>query len=162
MTLRWQARSRAQSAAQQTQRSRASCLASGQSKRLRQSDAPPDRAQACGRGDPQRIDLLPGAQGCRAGAQARSQPRAQVALTTHRATAANQVWCWDITWLPTTVRALLLLGTMKRHLQPQARGQRGPCRGDGPTMLPDCCIGDACVSRRRASRWRCIRTTGRR
>ena len=25
-------------------------------------------------------------------------------LTTHRATAANQVWCWDITWLPTTVK----------------------------------------------------------
>ena len=29
-------------------------------------------------------------------------------------------------------------------------------------LLPDCCIGDACVSRRRASRWCCIRTTGRR
>jgi putative transposase len=25
-------------------------------------------------------------------------------LTTHRASGANQVWCWDITWLPTTVK----------------------------------------------------------
>lgn len=34
----------------------------------------------------------------------RSQrPRKRV-LTTHRADGPNQVWCWDITWLPTTVR----------------------------------------------------------
>lgn len=26
------------------------------------------------------------------------------APTTHRATAPNQVWCWDITWLPSSVR----------------------------------------------------------
>ncbi|MFL9904701.1 IS3 family transposase [Paraburkholderia fungorum] len=25
-------------------------------------------------------------------------------LTTHRANGPNQVWCWDITWMPTTVR----------------------------------------------------------
>ena len=25
-------------------------------------------------------------------------------LTTHKAMSANQVWCWDITWLPTTVK----------------------------------------------------------
>ena len=25
-------------------------------------------------------------------------------LTTHRADGPNQVWCWDITWLPTTVK----------------------------------------------------------
>lgn len=25
-------------------------------------------------------------------------------LTTHRASGPNQVWCWDITWLPTTVK----------------------------------------------------------
>lgn len=25
-------------------------------------------------------------------------------LTTHRADGPNQVWCWDITWMPTTVR----------------------------------------------------------
>ena len=23
---------------------------------------------------------------------------------THLATAPNQLWCWDITWLPTTVK----------------------------------------------------------
>jgi transposase InsO family protein len=26
------------------------------------------------------------------------------APTTHKATAPNQVWCWDITWLPSSVR----------------------------------------------------------
>jgi putative transposase len=31
------------------------------------------------------------------------QPRA---LTTHEATGPNQLWCWDITWLPTTVRGM--------------------------------------------------------
>jgi putative transposase len=25
-------------------------------------------------------------------------------LTTHQADDPNQVWCWDITWLPTTVK----------------------------------------------------------
>jgi transposase InsO family protein len=30
------------------------------------------------------------------------------ACTVHRATAPNQVWSWDITWLPTTVRGLYL------------------------------------------------------
>lgn len=24
--------------------------------------------------------------------------------TTHRATGSNQVWCWDITWLPSTIK----------------------------------------------------------
>ncbi|CAG9164975.1 IS3 family transposase ISPa31 [Cupriavidus laharis] len=31
--------------------------------------------------------------------QAKSRP-----LTTHCAKGANQVWCWDITWMPTTVK----------------------------------------------------------
>jgi transposase InsO family protein len=26
------------------------------------------------------------------------------ALTTHRADGPNQLWCWDITWMPTTIR----------------------------------------------------------
>lgn len=34
----------------------------------------------------------------------RSKKPAARALTTHRADARNQVWCWDITWLPTTVK----------------------------------------------------------
>ena len=39
-------------------------------------------------------------------AVARTQvPRAR---TVHRATAPNQVWSWDITWLPTTVRGVYL------------------------------------------------------
>jgi transposase InsO family protein len=34
----------------------------------------------------------------------RSRAAKARALTTHRAVGANQVWCWDITWLPTTVK----------------------------------------------------------
>jgi putative transposase len=39
-------------------------------------------------------------------AQRRGRSRCPKArpLTTHCATAANQVWCWDITWLPSTVK----------------------------------------------------------
>ena len=34
----------------------------------------------------------------------RSQPPRKHGLTTHRADGPNQVWCWDITWMPTTVK----------------------------------------------------------
>lgn len=33
------------------------------------------------------------------GHESKSRP-----LTTHRADGSNQVWCWDITWMPTTVK----------------------------------------------------------
>lgn len=38
--------------------------------------------------------------------QRRGRSKAPVAraLTTHRADGRNQVWCWDITWLPSTVK----------------------------------------------------------
>jgi len=40
----------------------------------------------------------------------RTTPRTQVARasTVHQATGPNQVWSWDITWLPTTVRGSYL------------------------------------------------------
>lgn len=43
-------------------------------------------------------------------AQKRVQSRTHVtrACTVHRATGPNQVWSWDITWLPTTVRGAYL------------------------------------------------------
>lgn len=34
----------------------------------------------------------------------RSRPPVKRALTTHVADGPNQLWCWDITWLPTTVK----------------------------------------------------------
>lgn len=34
----------------------------------------------------------------------RSKNPARRPLTTHQADGPNQVWCWDITWLPTTVK----------------------------------------------------------
>ena len=33
-------------------------------------------------------------------------------VTTHRADGPNQVWCWDITWLPTTVKGKYFYWTM--------------------------------------------------
>jgi putative transposase len=44
----------------------------------------------------------------KAAGQSRRRGRARAPkrrpLTTHRASGPNQVWCWDITWLPTTVK----------------------------------------------------------
>lgn len=37
-------------------------------------------------------------------------------LTTHRATGANQVWCWDITWLPTTVKGRFFYWYMMKDI----------------------------------------------
>jgi putative transposase len=37
-------------------------------------------------------------------------------LTTHRATDANQVWCWDITWLPTTVKGRFFYWYMMKDI----------------------------------------------
>ena len=34
----------------------------------------------------------------------RSQAPQRRPITTHRATGPNQVWCWDITWMPSTVK----------------------------------------------------------
>jgi len=34
----------------------------------------------------------------------RSKAPQRRALTTHRATGPNEVWCWDITWMPSTVK----------------------------------------------------------
>jgi transposase InsO family protein len=34
----------------------------------------------------------------------RARAPSKRALSTHRADGANQVWCWDITWLPSTVK----------------------------------------------------------
>lgn len=34
----------------------------------------------------------------------RSKAPQRRAPTTHRATGSNQVWCWDITWMPSTVK----------------------------------------------------------
>ncbi len=39
-----------------------------------------------------------------AGRRGRSKAPQSRPLTTHRADGPNQVWCWDITWLPSTVK----------------------------------------------------------
>ena len=37
-------------------------------------------------------------------------------LTTHRADGPNQVWCWDITWLPTTVKGRFFYWYMMKDI----------------------------------------------
>jgi transposase InsO family protein len=37
-------------------------------------------------------------------------------LTTHRATASNQLWCWDITWMPSTVKGRYFYWTMVKDV----------------------------------------------
>ena len=39
-----------------------------------------------------------------AGRRGRSKAPVARPITTHRADGPNQLWCWDITWMPTTVR----------------------------------------------------------
>lgn len=39
-----------------------------------------------------------------AGRRGRAQAPVARPITTHRADGPNQVWCWDITWMPSTVR----------------------------------------------------------
>ena len=52
-------------------------------------------------------------QGARRG---RSQSPRKHVLTTHRADGPNQVWCWDITWLPTTVKGRFFYWYMMKDI----------------------------------------------
>ncbi|KFJ91802.1 hypothetical protein JF55_11210 [Pseudomonas sp. 1-7] len=45
----------------------------------------------------------------------RSRPPVKRALTTHVADGPNQLWCWDITWLPTTVSFVAWYNHEHRH-----------------------------------------------
>ena len=47
------------------------------------------------------------------------------APTTHRATAPNQVWCWDITWLPSSVRGQFYYWYMVKVSFPSFFAQQG-------------------------------------
>ena len=37
-------------------------------------------------------------------------------VTTHRADGPNPLWCWDITWLPTTVKGQFYYGYMMKDI----------------------------------------------
>jgi putative transposase len=52
-------------------------------------------------------------QGARRG---RSHSARKHVLTTHRADGPNQVWCWDITWMPTTVKGRYFYWYMMKDL----------------------------------------------
>lgn len=46
----------------------------------------------------------------------RSQPPRKHVLTTHRADGPNQVWCWDITWMPSTVKGRFFYWYMMKDI----------------------------------------------
>ena len=46
----------------------------------------------------------------------RSQAPQRRPITTHRATGPNQVWCWDITWMPSTVKGRYLYWYMMKDI----------------------------------------------
>lgn len=46
----------------------------------------------------------------------RSKPPQKRPLTTHQASGPNQVWCWDITWLPTTVKGKFFYWYMMKDI----------------------------------------------
>lgn len=46
----------------------------------------------------------------------RSKAPVRRPLTTHRASGPNQVWCWDITWLPTTVKGRFFYWYMMKDI----------------------------------------------
>lgn len=48
--------------------------------------------------------------------RSRSQSPRKHVLTTHRADGPNQVWCWDITWLPTTVKGRFFYWYMMKDI----------------------------------------------
>lgn len=45
-------------------------------------------------------------------------------VTTHRAEGPNQVWCWDITWLPTTVRGQFFYWYMMKDIHSRKLAER--------------------------------------
>lgn len=46
----------------------------------------------------------------------RSRGRSKRVLTTHKADGPNQVWCWDITWLPSTVKGRFFYWYMMKDI----------------------------------------------
>jgi transposase InsO family protein len=52
-------------------------------------------------------------QGQRRGRSRNPKPRA---LTTHKADGPNQVWCWDITWMPSTVKGRFFYWYMMKDI----------------------------------------------
>lgn len=46
----------------------------------------------------------------------RSKSPRRLPLTTHKADGPNQVWCWDITWLPTTVKGRFFYWYMMKDI----------------------------------------------
>ena len=123
----------------------------GWSKRLRQSDAhqivPKFMDEGTYLASESTFTGRSGLQGRRSGEVAAARPSPP--LTTHRATAANQVWCWDITWLPTTVKGRYFYWYMMKDIFSRKLVVNEVHAEETADHAADCCIGDACVSRRR-------------
>lgn len=91
----------------------------------------------------------------------RSQPpRTVKAPTSHVATAANQVWSWDITYLPAAVRGkYFYLYLIEDIYSRKAVGWDWPTNRKAASWVPCCCNAACSASSACSSRRYCTRTT---
>lgn len=65
-------------------------------------------------------------------------------LTTHRARGPNEVWCWDITWLPTTVKGQFFYWYMLQDIYSRKlvanEVHRGECSDNAAVLLERACL----------------------
>jgi putative transposase len=94
----------------------------------------------------------------------RSKAPQRRAPTTHRATAPNQVWCWDITWMPSTIKGRYFYWYMVKDIYSRllVANEVHACEtADHASTL----IKKACLRERTAARplghWCCTRTRAR-
>ena len=93
----------------------------------------------------------------------RSQPPRHVpAPTSHAATGPNQVWSWDITYLPSLVRGQYYYLYLIEDIYSR-KGWAGKCMSKSAVnKRRRCCNGASSASSAGSSRWSCTRTTARR
>ena len=85
------------------------------------------------------------------------------ATTVHRAVRANQVWSWDITYLPTVIRGRFLrLYLVDRCLEPPYRRLGDPHRGERRASGAAHSAHLRGSGHRSRPAWCCTRTTGNR
>ena len=81
----------------------------------------------------------------------RSNAPQRRAPTTHRATGPNQVWCWDITWMPSTVKGRYFYWYMVKDIHSRLLVANEVHEGESADHASDL-ITKACLRERTAGR----------
>jgi len=89
----------------------------------------------------------------------RSRPPVKRALTTHVADGPNQLWCWDITWLPTTVKGRYFYWYMIKDVYSRKLVANEVHESESAEQAASCYVRPAYVNSGQASRSYCTRTT---